>query len=534
MSREGQGPILVHAHIPKTAGESFIDLLVRNFGMRAYRFEHGDPNFVLTPEELERLFVDRPDLIAFSSHHIRVFPTVLAGRTALYFTILRDPTERFVSLLKYVRRNFFEFSFEAQRFWPDDTPDCSLRKLAEYALLQIGPDSQSCLQTRFFCHPAYCEVPLGYDMCAYGVNSYILASGCLDHFFLVGIMEEMERTLEVLAAKLAKVGISLPIASIDKINATKVLDKELDWLNSDDRVGRQVLLANINDSRIYERYRAHLNAEYENLKKGRVLLNGFFDRESSSDSKSLGSESRDLGKPGQTEIEQAQKAIREFTTWDYERINQRRLEHLSSLQLDFNGKSVWEVSAGVGDLSSFFIDRNAHLTITDVRPVLLAILRDRYPMMQIEELDLEIPRTTFDRKFDVIACYGSLYHVRNPDQAIAFMAARCSGILIIESCVSFGGSVALNLVEEDRTAFSQAYHGIGCRPTRGYIFEELSKHFSYVYVTAEQPRHEQFPIDWDTSSPDGTLARTVFVAARKALDYPKLLSELPRKQSRIR
>jgi hypothetical protein len=533
VSEQRENPILLHAHIPKTAGESFIDLLVRSFGARAYRYEHSDPNFVITPNDLERLFFDRPDLIAFSSHHIRAFPRVLAGRQALYFTILREPTERYISLLKYIRRNFLEFSPEAQRFWPADTPDCTLLKLAEHALRQLGPESQSSLQTRFFCHPCYVEVPLGYDMCAYGVNSYILASGCLDRFFLVGILEEMERTLELLVAKLSKVGISLSVSEMEKINVTKVLGEELDWLDADDPIGRQVLQANINDSRIYERYLTRLKAEYENLKKGRILVNGFSDGESTGVPADLGLQVKDASEQAETDDELAQKAIQEFSLWEYERINQRRLEHLTSLRLEFDRKSVWEVSAGVGDLSSFFIDRDADLTITDVRPVLLDILRDRYPKLRIEELDLEIPRSSFDRTFQVIACYGSLYHVRNPDQAIAFMAARCSGMLIIESCVSFGDSVALNLVEEDRTAFSQAYHGVGCRPTRAYIFEELSKHFPHVYVTAEQPRHEQFPIDWTNQSSNGNLVRTVFVAAREAMDHPKLLAYLPRQQSHM-
>jgi len=534
MSRETQGPILLHAHIPKTAGESFIDLLVRNFGMRAYRYEHSDPNFVIAPNDLERLFFDRPDLIAFSSHHVRVFPSILAGRRALSFTTLREPTERYISLLKYVRRNFLEFSSEARRFWPDDTPDCALRKLAEHALRQLGPESQSCLQTRFFCPPAYVKVPLGYDMCVYGVNSYILASSCLDRFFLVGILEELAKTLEVLAAKLSKAGISLSVSAMEKINVTKVLDEELDWLNADDPVGRQVLQANINDSRIYERYLTRLKAEYENLKEGRILVNGFSDGESSSDLVDLGLQVEDASEPEESADELAQKAIQEFSLWEYERINQRRLEHLTSLQLEFDKKSVWEVSAGVGDLSSFFIDRNADLTITDVRPVLLDILRDRYPMLRIEELDLENPRPTFNRVFDVIACYGSLYHVRNPDQAVAFMAARCSEMLIIESCVSFGDSVALNLVEEDRTAFSQAYHGVGCRPTRAYIFGELQKHFEYVYVASKQPRHEQFPTDWSSPLPGSCLSRAVFVAGRHPVDQPGLLGDLPRTQGRIR
>lgn len=54
-----------------------------------------------------------------------------------------------------------------------------------------------------------------------------------------------------------------------------------------------------------------------------------------------------------------------FTNSHYQRINQRRLEHLASLHLPLENRSVLEVGAGIGDLTSFFLDRNCEVVITE-------------------------------------------------------------------------------------------------------------------------------------------------------------------------
>jgi len=522
-------PILLHAHVPKTAGESLVDLFSKNFGERVLRFEYTDPVFVLSPNELDRLCSTRADLIAISSHNLRVFPSVVGGRHALYFTMLRHPVDTFLSLLKYVRRDFHRFTDEVRRYWPKNTPECTLRELAEHAMWEAGVQGQYCLQTRFFCPPAYVNIPIGYDLNIYGACSFVIASSCLDRFFHVGIVEEMDQTMELLAAKLARAGISLEISDLEKINVTRVREDELEWINRDDEVGRSVLDSHISDFRIYDRSKKRLAEEYELFKRQKTLF--VFGGDNDANAQKIGSRWTSVWEA--PEVAQLQKAIREFSTWDRMRANQRRVEHLASLGSAFQGKTVWEVSAGIGDLSSFFLDRKCSLTITEVRPILLAILRERLPSLSIEELDLEFPSENFDQIFDIVFCYGCLSCVRNPDVAIGFMAKRCREVLLLEASVSFGDGIEVSPISEDSSAFSSAYHGTGCRPTRAFIFAELQKHFEHVYVTVQQPCHEEFPIDWGAPLLNAEEARAVFVASRAPLQSPKLVTSVPTKQTYI-
>lgn len=71
--------------------------------------------------------------------------------------------------------------------------------------------------------------------------------------------------------------------------------------------------------------------------------------------------------------------LREFHSDYYLRINQRRLEHLATLPLPLAERSVLEVGAGIGDHTSFFIDRGCTVTITDAREENLAIVGRRLP-----------------------------------------------------------------------------------------------------------------------------------------------------------
>ncbi len=54
-----------------------------------------------------------------------------------------------------------------------------------------------------------------------------------------------------------------------------------------------------------------------------------------------------------------------FLSYHYQRHNQRRLEHLATLGLSIAGSTVLEVGAGIGDHTSFFLDRGCHVVCTE-------------------------------------------------------------------------------------------------------------------------------------------------------------------------
>src|SRR5215470_2944398 len=78
-----------------------------------------------------------------------------------------------------------------------------------------------------------------------------------------------------------------------------------------------------------------------------------------------------------------------FATDYYRRHNSRRLEHLATLGLQIAGRRVLELGAGVGDHTSFFIDRGCVVTSVEGRIENLAILRSRFPLVTTILHDLD-------------------------------------------------------------------------------------------------------------------------------------------------
>ena len=220
-----------------------------------------------------------------------------------------------------------------------------------------------------------------------------------------------------------------------------------------------------------------------------------------------------------------------FHSPHYLRHNARRLEHLASLRIPVAGMSVLEVGAGIGDHSHYYIDRGCSITITEVRDENLQYLRQRYPDKTVLPLDMETPAQIEGTPFDIVHCYGLLYHLRNPEQALHYLSGNAKKFLFLETCVSFGDDDQLNPVQEEQRVLSQAASGTGCRPTRRWLFERLKQLFDYVYLPITQPNHEEFPSDW--TAPENhhvAFQRAIFIASREKLDNDLLIQSLPNEQ----
>lgn len=210
--------------------------------------------------------------------------------------------------------------------------------------------------------------------------------------------------------------------------------------------------------------------------------------------------------------------ILQFHSDRYLRHNARRLEHLASLRIPVRGKTVLEVGAGIGDHSHYYIDRGCKITITEAREENLTHLRTRYSDQDIRSLDLEHPSFVEGAPFDLVHCYGILYHVKTPGEVLRFLSEHCREMLFLETCVSFGKAKEINLVEEDVNQYVTAVSGVGCRPTRIWLYETLRELFDYVYLPKSQPNHEEFPLDWDhPEKHTGVFSRAIFICSRTPL-----------------
>jgi SAM-dependent methyltransferase len=206
-------------------------------------------------------------------------------------------------------------------------------------------------------------------------------------------------------------------------------------------------------------------------------------------------------------------------------INEARLNHLASLHLPVEGKSVLEVGAGIGLLTKFFEARGCSVLSTDARKENLAEIKRRNPQRRLARLDLERPADVARfGHFDIVFCYGTLYHVAAPEPALEALG-RISDMILLETCLSAGDGEFVATVDEFHTP-TQAYSGLGSRPSRAWVLSRLNRFWGHGYIATTQPSHPDFPLDW-TRPPAMPNLRAIFVGSRTPLANPLLSTEIP-------
>jgi SAM-dependent methyltransferase len=230
---------------------------------------------------------------------------------------------------------------------------------------------------------------------------------------------------------------------------------------------------------------------------------------------------------GAADRKAARSRLDVFDSPDALAINRARLEHLAELNLPIGGKSVLDVGCGVGHLSRFFGERDCHVMCVDARPENLARLQSLYPGTRTQVANVEVYPLAGIGKFDIVFCYGLIYHSENPIAALRNMAACCQELLLIETVIVDHPRPILELAEESPAINNLAITGFGCRPSQAFMTNALiGVGFSFVYTTTTQP---DFPDFHFQSTGDGQwqrqghLLRRVFVASRNKLDNPCLV-----------
>jgi hypothetical protein len=113
------------------------------------------------------------------------------------------------------------------------------------------------------------------------------------------------------------------------------------------------------------------------------------------------------------------------------------------------------------------------------------------------------------------------------------MGEACSGLAVVETCVTADKTQPADIVGETIGDFTQSSTGRGSRPTREWVFEALGRCFPFVYHTQTQPNHPEFPVNWKDLTYAPPLIRAVFVASKQPLDLPSLSPRLLDVQQRL-
>jgi len=209
-------------------------------------------------------------------------------------------------------------------------------------------------------------------------------------------------------------------------------------------------------------------------------------------------------------------------------LNKARVEHLDSLNLDFSYKKVFETGCGGrGDITRYLLSKNAIVTLNDCREenikALLNVLNVNLDY-NTWDLNKEVP---LDKKFDIIICYGTLYHLNKPEEAIINFSNLCNEFLVISTITSGQNDESINIIGENVQMNNQAGDGYGCRPGRLFIYNTLKKNFKHVYLIKTQPKYHEFPLKFPTNIVDlNKEFRNIFIGSHIKLENDLFVEEL--------
>ena len=232
-------------------------------------------------------------------------------------------------------------------------------------------------------------------------------------------------------------------------------------------------------------------------------------------------ESRDMADEGSA----LGGGIETFDTPEAAAINRARLAHLDSLGLPVAGKRVLDVGCGVGHHGAFYWERGCSVLCVDAREENIHALRRRYPQLEAHVADVETDDFSRFGAFDIVHCYGLLYHLENPIAALRNVAAVCREILLLETIVC-DHPMAILRIEDETLSSNQALGGLGCRPSPSFVAMALNRiGFPFVYAPRRAPDHEDFAFErrgnLDTRR-NGHNLRCVFVGSKAALSLDGL------------
>ncbi len=194
---------------------------------------------------------------------------------------------------------------------------------------------------------------------------------------------------------------------------------------------------------------------------------------------------------------------------------------LPLLQKNRELRTALDVGCGFGFFSSYLRRAGFEVSALDGRESNIVEARKRSPGIRFEVQDIEDVNFAKARSYDLVLCFGLLYHLENPFRAVRNLAALTGEVFVVETRVApYHSDVALLYQENHQQDQGLSY--VAMIPSRECLVKMMySAGFPFVYRIKILPDHEQF-----RASPIRKSMRTMLLAAKREMQSP-LLEVIP-------
>jgi SAM-dependent methyltransferase len=186
-------------------------------------------------------------------------------------------------------------------------------------------------------------------------------------------------------------------------------------------------------------------------------------------------------------------STRIFDQQHYDLLNSSRGEVVSRLlaeiKMPLGLRTAVDVGCGLGHFSGLLQSIGFEITGVDGRQQNVEEAQRRNPNIRFLRFDAEDPSLLSLGRFDLVFCFGLLYHLENPLLAIRHLRAMTEKVLLVEGVIFPGDEPTMGLVDEGPSE-DQGLNHIAFYPTEACLQKMLyCAGFRFVYRFTAPPEH---------------------------------------------
>ena len=210
-----------------------------------------------------------------------------------------------------------------------------------------------------------------------------------------------------------------------------------------------------------------------------------------------------------------------FDAKHYELLNEARGGTFASVFAPLKGtldlNTAVDIGCGLGHFTSFLSQLGLDVLGVDAREENVLEARARFPHLNFAVADAQDPNLSSLGQFDLVFCYGLLYHLENPFVTIRNIAKMARKLATVESVVYPSPEPILVLLEENACE-DQGLNYMAYYPSEASLVKMLMKSgLDECYLPTKFPSHPAYAL-----GRSGFRQRTIIFAARSPLDLDLL------------
>lgn len=212
-----------------------------------------------------------------------------------------------------------------------------------------------------------------------------------------------------------------------------------------------------------------------------------------------------------------------FDASHYESLNTSRAAVVSSLlgqltpSLQLN--TAIDIGCGLGYFSALLESLGFDVLAVDGRQQNVDEASRRNPGILFKRCDAQNPELLQFGKFDLVFCFGLIYHLENPFLTVRYLREMTSKLLLVEGVIYPGQDPIMGLVDEGPTE-DQGLNHVAFYPTESCLVKMLYRSgFAHVYRFQPLADHIEY-----RSTSTTRQVRTMLAASPLALATGRLLA----------